>query len=111
MTEDDLIIRIKRKDNEEVIFYNNPDFSLKQPACEKFKALWHSVSVVGMTDADIEKYLENVGLGAMQGEGRKRKAPGNSHKKTRKKPKQSKVMNVHLDNELLKDYSADADKS
>lgn len=93
------------------MFYNNPEYSLGQAASEDFQAMWHRASVEGMTEADIEKYLENVGLGAMQGEGRKRKMPGNSNKRSRKKPKLTKVMNTHLDNELLKDYSTDVDKS
>lgn len=46
----------------------------------------------------------------MQGESRKRKERGNSGKKGRKKSKLTKVMNTHLDNELLKDYSHDGDK-
>lgn len=90
-----------------MIFFN-PEHSLG-PA-EELQAMWHRVSVDGVTEADVEKYLENVGLGAMQGEGRKRKVPGNASKRTRKKAKLSRKMNTHLNNELLKDYSADDDK-
>ena len=89
----------------QVVFYNNPVYSLEQETSKDFQGLWHCASVDAVTEADIEKYLENVGLGAMQGEGRKRKMPGSSSRKTRKKAKLSKVMNTHLDNELLKDYS------
>ena len=103
------MICISRQDKEQIVFYNNPEFSLGEPPAD-FKAIWNRISVEGITEADVEKYLENVGLGAMQGEGRKRKPPGNLHKKTRKKHKPNKVMNTHLDNELLKDYSEDADK-
>lgn len=108
--EDKKIICISRQDKEQVIFYNNPDYSLGHTVSEEFQAMWHCVSVEGMTEADVEKYLGNVGLGAMQGEGRKRKIPGQHNKKTQKKPKLTKVMNTHLDDELLKNYSADADK-
>ena len=101
------MICISRQDKEQVVFYNNPEYSLGQEVSEEFQGLWHRVSVEGMTEVDIEKYLENVGLGAMQGDSRKRKMPGNSGKKTRKKAKLPKVMNTHLDNELLKDYTED----
>ena len=101
------MICISRQDKEQVVFYNNPEYSLSQEVSDEFQVLWHRVSVEGMTEVDIEKYLENVGLGAMQGESRKRKMPGNSNKKSRKKAKLPKVMNTHLDNELLKDYTDD----
>lgn len=110
LVEADKIICITRQDKEQVVFYNNPDYSLGQATSKDFQGLWHRASVDAVTEADIEKYLENVGLGAMQGEGRKRKKPGNSSKKARKKAKLAKVMNTHLDNELLKDYSNDGDK-
>lgn len=103
LIEDEHIICISRQDKEQVIFFN-PEHSLGQT--EELQAMWHRVSVEGVTEADVEKYLENVGLGAMQGEGRKRKMPGTS-KRTRKKPKLTRKMNTHLNNELLKDYSAD----
>lgn len=105
--EEGKVISITRQqDKEQVVFYNNPDYSLKQASVD-FQGMWHCVSVEAVTEADIEKYLENVGLGAMQGEGPKRKMPGNSSKKTRKKAKLTKVMNTHLDDQLLKDYSGD----
>ncbi len=44
-----------------------------------------------------------VGLSAMQGESRKRKAA--TSKKSRKKSRQTKVLNTHLD--LLQDYADD----
>ncbi len=108
--EEECVICITRQDKEQVVFYNNPEYALRQPVSEEFQGLWHRVSVEGMTEVDVEKYLENVGLGAMQGESRKRKMPGTSSKKTRKKAKLAKVMNTHLDNELLKDYTDDATK-
>ena len=110
LLEEEKIICITRQDKEQVVFYNNPEYSLEGAVSGDFQGLWHRVSVQGMTEADIEKYLENVGLGAMQGEGRKRKLPGTASKKSRKKPKLTKVMNTHLGNELLKDYSNDGDK-
>lgn len=107
LEEDERVICINRQDKEQVVFYNNPEYSLGQEVSEEFQGLWHRVSVEGVTETDIEKYLDNVGLGAMQGESRKRKMPGNSSKKSRKKAKQAKVMNTHLDNALLKDYTED----
>lgn len=60
---------------------------------------------LGMTDEDIERYLQNVGLGAMTGEGRKRKAPG-GERKVKKRSRTTKILNVHLDASVLKDYSS-----
>ena len=107
LIEEEHIICITRQDKEEVVFCN-PKHSLGQ--IEELHAMWHRVSVEGVTETDVEKYLENVGLGAMQGEGRKRKMPGISSKRARKRPKPARKMNTHLSNELLKDYSADDGK-
>ncbi len=101
-------MRVIRQDKEQIIFYNNLEYSLEQKVCPELQELWHQVSVDGMTETDVDKYLSEQGLGAMQGETRKRKAPSSStHKKSRKKVKPSKVLNTHLDNKLLRDYSAD----
>ena len=104
MVDDEYVICITRQDKEQVVFYNNPEHSLGQTNSDELQALWHRVSVEGVTEADIERYLENVGLGAMQGESRKRKMPGNSNKKTRKKAKPTRKMNAHLTDEFLKEY-------
>lgn len=95
-------MKIVRPDKEEVIFYN--DTQLQLPMAERFRVLWHCVSVDGLTEADIDKYLQSIGLGAMQGEARKRRAPTAGHK-TKKKSRVTKVLNTHLDSTLLKDYS------
>lgn len=95
-------MKIVRPDKEEVVFYNNT--TLRLPMAEEFRALWHTVSVDGLTEADIDKYLQSIGLGAMQGEGRKRRAP-TAGQKTKKKSRVTKVLNTHLDSTLLKDYS------
>ncbi len=58
----------------------------------------------GLAEGDIEKYLQNVGLGAMPGQSRKRLAPS-SRQKSKKKPRMQKVLNTHLESGLLKDYS------
>ena len=92
---------VRLPDKEEILFYN--DRSCRLPMLPEFRTLWHRVSVDGLTEADIDKYLQSIGLGAMQGESRKRRVPtaGNKAKKSRA----SKVLNVHLDHSLLKDYS------
>lgn len=95
-------MKIVRPDKEEIIFYN--DHSLQLPVAEEFRALWHRVSVDGLTEADIDKYLQSIGVGAMPGEGRKRRAP-TAGQKTKKKSRVTKVLNTHLDSTLLKDYS------
>ena len=58
------MIKVVRPDKEEVIYYS--DRSLQLPVAEEFRALWHRVSVDGLTEADIDKYLQSIGLGAMQ---------------------------------------------
>lgn len=100
------IFCIARPDKEEVIFYKNHEYELEVD--EEFKALWHRISVDGRTETDIEQYLQNVGLGVMQGETRKRKAPGSQQPKPRKKARAQKVLNTHLNSDLLKDYSEGA---
>jgi len=102
---------ICRQDKEQVIFYNNFEFCLEEKVPQELQELWHQVSVDGMTDTDIDKYLGDQGLGAMQGETRKRKLPSSAHRKARKKAKPTKVLNTHLDNQLLKDYSVDSHHS
>lgn len=101
------IIRLVRSDKEEVIFYNNPEYELTESVSEEFKSMWHRVSVDGLTEADIEKHLDLAGQKAMQGEGKKRKAPISQEKKARKKSRPVKVLNTHLDSDLFKDYSKD----
>ena len=88
------IFCITRPDKEEVIFYRNHEYELEVD--EEFKARWHRISVDGHTETDIEQYLQNVGLGVMQGETRKRKAPGSQLPKPRKRARAQKVLNTHL---------------
>lgn len=93
-----------RSDKEEIIFYNNPEYSLPTPLSEDFKSLWHRVSVDGLTETDIEKHLKRVGLGAMSGQSseRKRKTPSQA-RQPRKRAKNVKILNTHLDSELFLD--------
>ena len=95
-------MKITRPDKEEIVFYK--DQSLLLPVAEEFRGLWHRVSVDGLTEADIDRHLQLIGLGAMQGEGRKRRAP-TAGQKAKKKSRATKVLNTHLDSSLLKDYS------
>ena len=100
--DDGLVMKITRPDKEEIIFYN--DQSLQLPVAEEFRGLWHRVSVDGLTETDIDRHLQSIGLCAMQGESRKRRTP-TAGQRTRKKPRVTKVLNTHLDSKLLKDYS------
>lgn len=95
-------MKISRPDKEEIVFYN--DRCLQYPMADDFKGLWHRVSVDGLTDTDIDKHLTSIGLGAMQGQSRKRRAPTASQR-ARKKSRPTKVLNTHLDSSLLKDYT------
>ena len=102
LVEEGLVMKLTRYDKEEIVFYN--DHSLQLPMAEEFRGLWHRVSVDGLTESDIDKHLQVIGLGAMQGEARKRRAPSTGQK-TKKKARVTKVLNTHLDSSLLKDYS------
>lgn len=95
-------MKITRPDKEEIVFYN--DQSLLLPVEEEFRGLWHRVSVDGLTETDIDRHLQVIGLGAMQGDGRKRRAP-TAGQKAKKKSRATKVLNTHLDSSLLKDYT------
>ena len=95
-------MKVSRPDKEEIVFFS--DRSLQLPIAEEFRGLWHRVSVDGLTETDIDRHLQSIGLGAMQGEGRKRRAP-TAGQKTKKKSRATKVLNTHLDSSLLKDYS------
>jgi hypothetical protein len=69
------------------------------------QGLWRAVSVDGMGEADISKYLQNVGLTAMEDTVvRKRKVPG-QQSRAKRKSRVMKVQNVHLEQGILKDYS------
>lgn len=102
------IMVILRHDKESIVFFNNKEYELKVD--EEFIALWRAVGVDHLSEGDMEKYLQHVGLAAMQGEGRKRKAPGQK-KPAKKKQRAHKILNTHLDNDLLKDYSEGASTS
>lgn len=96
-----------RSDKEEVIFYNNPAYSLPCPLAEDLKALWHRISVDGLTETDIERYLQRVGLGAMLGQSSERKRKASSQQRQqRKRAKNVKMLNTHLDSKLFSDESA-----
>ena len=47
-----------------------PANSIIFPPPLDFRSLWRGVSLDGLAEGDIERYLQNVGLGAMQGETR-----------------------------------------
>ena len=101
LKKEELVMQVVRPDKEEVVFYSDRAYQL--PMAEEFRALWHRVSVDGLTETDIEKSLQSTGLSAMQGQARKRRAPTAGQKA--KKSRASKVLNTHLDSSLLKDYS------
>ncbi|XP_065897302.1 transcription initiation factor IIE subunit beta-like [Dysidea avara] len=101
---DDSVLVITRQDKEKILFYNNKD--LLEETDEGLKALWRTVGVDGVSESDIEQYLKNAGLTSMLGieTSRKRKAP--TSRKPRKQARSTKILNVHLDQGLLKDYSS-----
>ena len=59
----DILIR-KRRDKTQFVFYNDQsiDFKPDEHICQ----LWRNASVQGMTEDDIEAYLNNQGFKSMQ---------------------------------------------
>jgi transcription initiation factor TFIIE subunit beta len=99
----DSALVIQRQDKEKVVFYKNPNLDIEVD--EDIQGLWRAVSVDGMGEADISKYLQNVGLTAMEDTVvRKRKVPG-QQSRAKRKSRVMKVQNVHLEQGILKDYS------
>lgn len=97
------IIFVTKPDKKVVLFNKNKAYNIKVD--EEFQKHWRAISVDGIGEADIEKYLNNAGITSMHDSGLGQKqAP--QRKKSRKR-KQFKKLNDHLDESVLKDYSQD----
>ncbi|EDO30771.1 predicted protein [Nematostella vectensis] len=91
-------------DKKVLLFYNNKGY--KMEIDEEFQKHWRAVSVDGIGEADIEKYLVKAGISTMQDTGVKRTQQMPQRKKAKRK-KQFKKLNVHLDESTLRDYGQD----
>lgn len=108
----DVVIKSARKrimfvtrptDKKDVLFFKNDDYSLKVD--EEFQKHWRAMSVDGIGEADIDRYLVTAGITTMQDTG-KRPQKVQQRKKVKRK-KTFKKLNDHLADSVLKDYSQD----
>lgn len=95
------IIFITKPDKKVVLFNKNKTYNITVD--EEFQKHWRAISVDGIGEADIDKYLNNAGIAAMQDSGVTQKQTP-QRKKSRKR-KQFKKLNDHLDESMLKDYT------
>ncbi|KXJ19154.1 general transcription factor IIE subunit 2 [Exaiptasia diaphana] len=95
------IIFITKPDKKVVLFNKNKTYNITVD--EEFQKHWRAISVDGIGEADIDKYLNNAGIVAMQDSGVSQKQTP-QRKKSRKR-KQFKKLNDHLDESMLKDYT------
>lgn len=87
-------------DKKVVLFFKNDQHQLKVD--EEFQKHWRGVSVDGIGENDIEKYLVNAGIATMQDSGVRKPQQA---KQKRKPIRRFKKLNTHLDESTLKDYS------
>ena len=90
-------------DKKDVLFFKNDEYSLKVD--EEFQKHWRAMSVDGIGEADIDRYLVSAGITTMQDTG-KRPQKVQQRKKIKRK-KTFKKLNDHLSESMLKDYSQD----
>ena len=91
-------------DKKVILFLKNEQHQLKVD--EEFQKHWRSVSVDGIGENDIEKYLINAGITTMQDSGIRKPQQTQQRRKVSRK-RNFKKLNVHLDESTLKDYSQD----
>ncbi|XP_037960176.1 general transcription factor IIE subunit 2-like isoform X1 [Teleopsis dalmanni] len=100
----DIIYITRPNDKKKVLFYNDrtADFTID----EEFQKLWHSITVDGMEDSQIEEYLEKQGIRPMKAQ--EPKKPVLQRKKAPIKKREFKKLrhNKHLA-DVLKNYEDD----
>lgn len=89
-------------DKKVILFFKNDQHQL--PVDEEFQKHWRGVSVEGIGENDIEKYLVNAGITTMQDSGI-RKPQQTQQKRKPNRKRNFKKLNTHLDESTLKDYS------
>lgn len=91
----------RSNDKKAILFYY--DSSFHSQVDEEFQKHWRSVAVEGLAEADIERYLNSSGITSMQGVAPTHKR--HEKKRGNKRRKNMKLMNTHLEGDMLKDYS------
>ena len=99
----DSILTFTRPDKQVVVFHNDPECHL--PVRSDYQQLWRRISVEGLSDQDIEMYLNKAGISTMKGQTLKPPVQASSRKKRGAKRNTARVLNSHLDPSMLKDYS------
>ena len=89
-------------DKKVILFFKNDQHQLTVD--EEFQKHWRGVSVEGIGENDIEKYLVNAGITTMQDSGIRKPQKTQQRKKPNRK-RNFKKLNTHLDETTLKDYS------
>lgn len=89
-------------DKKVILFFKNDQHQLKVD--EEFQKHWRGVSVEGIGENDIEKYLIKAGITTMQDSGIRRSQQTQQKRKANRK-RNFKKLNTHLDESTLKDYS------
>lgn len=91
-------------DKKVILFFKNDQYQLEVD--EEFQKHWRGVSVDGIGENDIEKYLINAGITTMQDSGIRKPQQSQQRRKPNRK-RNFKKLNTHLDDSTLKDYSQD----
>lgn len=89
-------------DKKVILFFKNDQHQLTVD--EEFQKHWRGVSVEGIGENDIEKYLVNAGITTMQDSGIRKPQQTQQRRKPNRK-RNFKKLNTHLDESTLKDYS------
>lgn len=89
-------------DKKVILFFKNEQYQLAVD--EEFQKYWRGVSVDGIGENDIEKYLINAGISTMQDSGIRKPQQSQQRRKPNRK-RNFKKLNTHLDESTLKDYS------
>ena len=97
------IMFVTRPDKKDVLFFKNEDYLLTVD--EEFQKHWRAISVDGIGEADIDRYLVSAGITTMQDTGKRRQKA--QQRKKAKRRKTFKKLNDHLGDSVLKDYSQD----
>ncbi|XP_065175465.1 general transcription factor IIE subunit 2-like [Sycon ciliatum] len=102
------VLTFQRPDKQVVVFHNEAECRL--PIGTEYQQLWRGISVEGLSDHDIETYLQNAGISTMKGQTLKPPTQSASKKNKRGQKRQVKTLNVHLSDDMLKDYSETSEK-
>eukprot|EP00794_Sanderia_malayensis_P020499 gene20499-22516_t len=100
---DRILFVTKSNDKKAILFNYDPQYSCTVD--EDIQKHWRGVTVEGLGEAGIERYLESAGITVMQGVAAPVKDAHTKRKKASNRKKQFKKLNTHLSGDVLKDYS------